>query len=684
MKRSDDLILGFSFFWILALLVMPLPAGLLDVMLALSLTLGLLVLLVALFTEKPLDFSVFPALLLILTLFRLGLNVASTRLILTRGNEGSGAAGNVIQAFGDIVVGGNYLVGVILFAIFVTINFIVIAKGSGRIAEVAARFTLDAMPGKQMAIDADLNQGVIDDAEARTRRREIQREADFHGAMDGASKFVKGDAIAGLVIMAINILGGLAVGVLQGGLPLGEAVETYTLLTVGDGLVGQIPALVVSTAAGIVVARTAEEEPLSGELRSQMIFQPRALYGVSAMLGALALTPGLPFFPFALMAGASGGLGAWVSGREEEAKKPEPEPAAEPPNPEEEVREALVLDELELEVGYGLLPLVVEDQGGELLGRIRATRKKLAQDLGFVIPLVHVRDNLELEPSAYRVLLRGNALATSRVPPGRLLALRPSPDAPEVPGIETRDAAFDMPAVWIQPRDRDLAESHGYAVVDGATAIATHLAELIREHAPELLTRHQVKELLDSFGERAPKVVEEIVPNIVSVSLLHRTLRALLEEGVSVRDLGSILETLAEYAPRLEDPDLLTDLVRERLSRTIVRDLIDEAGSLRVLTLEPAVEEQLKNGVQRTQSGAFLSVDPKTLDRLLNGVEQKLRGPELEPGGRPVLLISQNLRAPLRQVLSRIRPRLSVLSHNELPPEVKVVAVGQLGLAGAH
>ncbi len=684
MKRSDDLILGFSFFWILALLVMPLPAGLLDVMLALSLTLGLLVLLVALFTEKPLDFSVFPALLLILTLFRLGLNVASTRLILTRGNEGSGAAGNVIQAFGDIVVGGNYLVGVILFAIFVTINFIVIAKGSGRIAEVAARFTLDAMPGKQMAIDADLNQGVIDDAEARTRRREIQREADFHGAMDGASKFVKGDAIAGLVIMAINILGGLAVGVLQGGLPLGEAVETYTLLTVGDGLVGQIPALVVSTAAGIVVARTAEEEPLSGELRSQMIFQPRALYGVSAMLCALALTPGLPFFPFALMAGASGGLGAWVSGREDEAKAPEPEPAAEPPNPEEEVREALVLDELELEVGYGLLPLVVEDQGGELLGRIRATRKKLAQDLGFVIPLVHVRDNLELEPSAYRVLLRGNALATSRVPPGRLLALRPSPDAPEVPGIETRDAAFDMPAVWIQPRDRDLAESHGYAVVDGATAIATHLAELIREHAPELLTRHQVKELLDSFGERAPKVVEEIVPNIVSVSLLHRTLRALLEEGVSVRDLGSILETLAEYAPRLEDPDLLTDLVRERLSRTIVRDLIDEAGSLRVLTLEPAVEEQLKNGVQRTQSGAFLSVDPKTLDRLLNGVEQKLRGPELEPGGRPVLLISQNLRAPLRQVLSRIRPRLSVLSHNELPPEVKVVAVGQLGLAGAH
>ena len=680
--RGDEMVLAGTFFWIFALLIVPLPAPVLDLLLSFSLTVALLVLLVALYTERPLEFSVFPSLLLIATLLRLGLNVASTRLILVRGAEGPHAAGQVIEAFGDITVGGNYLVGIILFLIFVTINFVVIAKGSGRIAEVAARFTLDAMPGKQMAIDADLNQGVIDDAEARQRRKDVQREADFYGAMDGASKFVKGDAIAGLLIMAVNILGGFAVGVFQAGMPVGEAVETYTVLTVGDGLVGQVPALVVSTAAGVVVSRAASGASLASELNTQILLQPRALSIASGMLGALALVPGLPFVPFAALACGTGGLAVWLRGRSPDTPA-EPEPAAaEAPTPEEELRGALSLDELELEIGYGLIPLVDPSRGGELLARIRATRKQLASELGFVIPLVHVRDNLQLEPGGYAILVRGNRVAASQVPPGRSLALQPAGEAEEIPGIQTRDPAFGLPARWIQERDRERAAAAGYAVVDAPTALATHLAEVIRAHAAELLTRQQVRELLDGFAAGAPKVVEEIVPSVVPISVLHRTLRSLLSEGVSIRDFGAILETLAEYAQKIQDPDLLTDLVRERLARTVTRPYVDEKGTLRVLHLEPGVEEQLRGGVQRTEGGSFLAVDAQTLDRLVRSIEAGV--PADAEGKGPVLLTSQPIRAPLRALLSRVAPRLAVLSHNDLPPDVTVVAAGRVGLADAR
>ncbi len=682
--RRSEALLALAFFWILALLVVPLPSSALDLLLSFSLTVSLLVMLVALYTDRPLEFSVFPSLLLMITLLRLGLNVASTRLILLHGSEGSQAAGRVIQAFGDITVGGNYLVGIIVFLIFVVINFVVIAKGSGRIAEVAARFTLDAMPGKQMAIDADLNQGVIDDAEARTRRSEIQREADFYGAMDGASKFVKGDAIASLLILAVNILGGFAVGVLQAGMPVGEAVETYTILTVGDGLVGQVPALVVSTAAGVVVSRAAGGAPLADELRTQVVLQPRALGIVAGMLGSLALVPGLPFVPFAALAGGAGGLAAWLR-RERPDEPAEPsEPAAPVPSPEEEIRGALALDELELEIGYGLIPLVDAARGGELLARVRATRKQLATELGFVIPLVHIRDNLQLEPGAYAILVRGNRVATGQIPPGRALALQPSPDAPEVPGIVTRDPAFGLPARWIQERDRERAVAAGYAVVDAPAALATHLAEAIRGHAAELLSRQQVGELLEAFSAQAPKVVEEIVPAIVPLSTLHRTLRSLLSEGVSIRDLGSILETLAEYAQRIQDPDLLTDLVRERLGRTVTRPYVDAEGGLRVIHLDPNVEEQLRGGVQRTEGGSFLAVDAGVLDRLVRGIENGVGATASADGKPPVLLTSQTLRAPLRGLLARVVPRLAVLSHNELPPDVKVIAAGRVGLADAR
>jgi flagellar biosynthesis protein FlhA len=675
-----EIVLGATLMWILALMIVPLPAALLDVLLALSFTLSLLILLLALYTERPLDFSVFPSLLLIVTLLRLGLNVASTRLILTHGPTGHDAAGRVIEAFANITIGGNFAVGIILFLIFVTINFVVIAKGSGRIAEVAARFTLDSMPGKQMAIDADLNQCLLDEAEAKQRRRDLQREADFYGAMDGASKFVRGDAIAALVIVGVNIVGGLAIGVLQAGMPIGEALETFTSLTVGEGLVAQVPALVVSTAAGIVVSRAAGGQALGAELHAQMLLQPRALAGTSALLGAIALTPGFPFLPFGLLAAGAGTLAWWSrNGPEVEAPAVAPAPA---PSPESEIKSAIALDELELEIGYGLIPLVDAARGGDLPARIRATRKQLASELGFVVPLIHIRDNLSLDPSEYAVSVRGNRVASARVPPGRLLAIASEGSAREqVPGIVVRDPAFGLPAVWIQPRDRSAAEAKGFTVVDPAAAIATHLAEVVRQYAAELLTRRQVRELLDAYAEQAPKVVEEIVPGIVPLATLHRTLRALLAEGVSIRDLAAVLETLAEYAPKVQQPDLLTDLVRERLSRTVTRPHLGSGGELSVVTLDPALEQQLQQGVQHTQSGSFLAVEPALLDRLLRGIQTSLGG-SAQGGG--VLLSGQSIRAPLRQLLARVLPRVVVLSHNELPPDVRVVARGEVRLGDAH
>ena len=677
-SQYEEWALGAALFWILALLVVPLPAVFLDVMLAISLTLALVILLVSLYTERPLDFSVFPSLLLIVTLLRLGLNVASTRLILLKGAEGKQAAGHVIEAFADIAIGGSYVVGIILFLIFVTINFVVISKGSGRIAEVAARFMLDSMPGKQMAIDADLNQGVIDDVEAKKRRTSLQQEADFYGAMDGASKFVKGDAIAGLLIVAVNIVGGLAIGVFQAGMPISDAAMTYTALTVGDGLVGQVPALVVSTAAGIVVSRAAAGRPLGQELRGQLFSQPRALTGTAFMLGALALAPGFPFAPFAGLAAVTGALARFGGGRPDPKRElTEPEPAAPPPAPDP--GEALALDEVELEIGYGLIPLVSADRGGDLPARIRALREQLATQLGFVVPLVHIRDNLALESSEYALAIRGNRIASGRVPPGRQLAVSTDANPPSLPGIATRDPAFGLPAVWIQERDRQAAETAGYTVVDASSAIATHLSETIRAHAPELLTRHQVREILDRYAERAPKVVEEIVPAIVSLSVLHRTLRALLESNISIRDIGAILETLAEYAPRIEDNDLLTDLVRERLSRTLVQPHLDTDGTLRVFTLDPELEQSLTSAVQRTPTGSYLAIEPGPLDALLRGVQSAVTGSAPAAGDRgPVLISGQAIRAPLQRLLSRAISRLAVLSHNELPPDVKLVAIGQV------
>jgi len=679
-------LLGAAFFFILALLIVPLPAPVLDLFLSLSLTLGLLVLLLALFVERPLDFSVFPSLLLIMTLMRLGLNVGSTRLILLKGNEGSDAAGAVIRAFGEFTVGGNYAIGIVIFLIFVIINMVVITKGAGRIAEVAARFTLDAMPGKQMAIDADLNQGVIDDAEARRRRVAVQRESDFYGAMDGASKFVKGDAIAGIVIMLINLVGGLAVGIFQEGMPLVEAAQTYTTLTVGDGLVSQVPALVVSAAAGVIVSRAGAGESLATELQDQVIFQPKALGMVSGMLGVMAVVPGLPFGPFAVLSLGAGVMAATLKPKPATSDA-EPETTSVPaPTEEEKIREALTLDDLELEIGYGLIPLVDEKRGGELLSRIRATRRQLAAELGFIVPLIHIRDNLDLAAAAYSIRVRGEEVASGEIPPNRALAIAPGSDAEEIPGAPTQDPAFGLPARWIEDRHRDRAAEAGYAVVDGSTALSTHLSETVRRHAPELLTRKRVQDLLDQVSEDGSKRSEDIVPGVVSLSLLHRTLRSLLAERVSIRDLSTILDTLAEHAGKIQDPDLLVDLVRERLGRSITRPYLEPDGKLPVITLAPELEEQLRGVVQRSESGSFLAVDPMTLDRLVRAVQKAVEA--LGLGGDdlgPVLLATQSIRSPLRQIVSRFLPRVAVLSHGELPGGVQVVSMGTVRLeADAH
>lgn len=680
---SSETLLAGALFWILAMMVMPLPPVVLDLLVSVSFTLALLVLLVAIYAERPLDFSVFPSLLLLVTLLRLGLNVASTRLILLHGADGPSAAGQVIHAFGEFTVGGNYVVGFVVFTIFLVINFVVITKGAGRIAEVAARFTLDALPGKQMAVDADLGHGVIDDQTARRRRADLQREADFYGAMDGASKFVRGDAIAGLLILVVNVLGGLGIGVLQQGMPLADAAITYTILTVGDGLVSQIPALVVSTAAGVVVTRAAGGAPLATELREQFVLQAQPLGLAAGMLGMLALAPGLPFLPFAALAGGTGALAWRVRGRAgaRAPALPDEAPAATPVDPEARVREALGVDELELELGYQLVPLADPARGGELLGRIKALRQQLAGELGFVVPLVHVRDNVQLAPDQYGIRLRGNSVASGVLPAGRWLALAPPGDAPPVPGDATRDPAFGLPALWVRARDRERAAAAGYAVVDPATALATHLAEVIRGHASDLLARRQVRELLDRLAESAPKVVDEIVPAIVPVAILHRTLRQLLAERVSIRDLETILEVLAEHTGRVQDPDQLTDLVRQRLGRTITHPHLDPQGVLHVWTLAPALDERLRGAVQRTDQGAFLSLDAPTLERLVAGLERVLGGGGRERGA--VLLASPTLRAPLRQIVARLDARAAVISHNELPLELRIVADGVVELADA-
>src|SRR5690554_215909 len=673
---------------VLSMMVLPLPPFALDLFFTFNISLAVMVLLVAMYTKKPLDFSIFPTVLLVTTLLRLALNVASTRIVLLEGHSSPDAAGKVIEAFGHFLVGGNTAIGLVVFGILVLINFVVITKGAGRIAEVSARFALDAMPGKQMAIDADLNAGLINEDEAKRRRKEVSQQSDFFGAMDGASKFVRGDAIAGILILLINIIGGLFVGMMQHDLPLGQAVETYTLLTIGDGLVAQIPALIISVAAGLVVSRVGDEGDIGGQVIEQVFSNPRVLMLTAGIIGVLGLIPGMPYLVFILIAGAFFAL-AWQRPQAQAAAAAEVEgrPArqVEAEQVAAEAQEASwgdvqPVDVLGLEVGYRLIPLVDRDQDGELLRRIRGLRKKFAQEVGFLPASVHIRDNLELKPNAYRILLKGVEIGGGEAWPGQYLAINPGQVSGPLAGRETRDPAFDLPAYWIESPQREQAHALNYTVVDASTVIATHLNHLLLAHAAELFGRQEAQQLLDHIAHDSPKLVEDLVPGQLMLPVVQRVLQYLLEEGVNIRDMRSIIEVLAEHAPRTQDPMELTSRVREVLGRSIIQSLFPGNAVVQVIALEPTLERILTQALGSGGEGG--AIEPGLADTLLTQTAEAAQRME-ELGTPPVLLVAPQLRWLLSRFLRRSVPTLKVVANTEVPESRTVQVSSMVGGAAA-
>ncbi len=684
-SKNSDLVMAFGLMAILAVMIIPMPRFLLDILLSIEISLSIILLLTSVYATKALDFSIFPSLLLITTLFRLSLNVATTRMILLHGaEEGTAAAGEVIRSFGEFVVGGNYAVGVVIFVILVIINFIVITKGAGRVAEVAARFTLDAMPGKQMSIDADLNAGLINEEEARRRRSEIAREADFYGAMDGSSKFVRGDAIAGIMIVIVNVVGGIIIGTLQKGMELGTAASTFTLLTIGDGLVTQIPALIVSTAAGIIVTRTATSTNFSQEVSKQLLMKPQALMAAGGVMGFMAIIPGLPFLPFMTLALGLGGFSYQLQKRahDEEAAKLKKVTQEKLKPSQEKLESLLPVDLLELEVGYGLISIVDVEQNGDLLERISNIRKQFALDLGVIIPPLRIRDNLELKPGDYQVLLKGVQVGSGSLMVGSLLAMDPGNVMERISGIPTREPAFGLDALWITPRQKEEATYAGYTVVDLSTVIATHLTELVRQNIHELLGRQELQTLLDSFKQIAPKVVEDLVPSLLPLGTVLKVMKNLLKEGVSVRDLRTILEALADLAPMQKDPVVLTEGVRSALSRTITKKLVDPSGELMLITLDRSVEETIAQGIIQTDQGQQLSVDPEFVRKFVAQLNQQAADMSRETS-QAVVLCSPLIRHHLKTLIDRFIPNIVVLSHNEISPSISVKSYGTVRLSYA-
>ncbi|OPY12733.1 MAG: Flagellar biosynthesis protein FlhA [Syntrophus sp. PtaU1.Bin005] len=679
MAGSSSAMMALGVIGILMVMMIPLPTFLLDILLSLSITISIIILLMAMYVLKPLDFSIFPSVLLIVTLLRLSLNVASTRMILLHGNEGTTAAGQVIHAFGTFVVGGNYVVGFIVFAVLVLINFIVITKGSTRIAEVAARFTLDAMPGKQMSIDADLNAGLISDAEARSRRSDLEKETNFYGAMDGASKFVRGDAVAGIVITLINVIGGLIVGVMQKGMPAMDAARNYTLLTVGDGLVTQIPALIVSTAAGMLVTRSAASSDLGEELRHQLKVQPKAIATAASIILVFALIPGMPKISFLLVSALIGYL-AYTFYRSAETSQ-ESDDDLLPAVPAEEEPEDLLtpLDLLALEVGYGLIPLVDTNQGGELLGRIKTMRKQLALELGFIVPSIHIRDNLQLNANHYSFILKGVEIARGELMLGHFMAIKTDDQNVKIKGIETKEPAFGLPAVWISDREKESVTSRGYVVVDSPTVITTHLMEIIKTHADELMGRKEVQALVENLSKSYPKVIDDLVPKTVPYGILQKVIQRLLKERVSIRDLYTIVETLADYVPMTKNVDLLTGYVRQALARTITRQYLDQNGGLTVLMLSPDIEDTISQAVQHTEHESYINPDPVMIRKLVNNV-QKLISPFTTKGLQPIILCSPSIRIHLRNIMDKFFPNIVVIAHNEVMRETSIKSLGMVEL----
>jgi flagellar biosynthesis protein FlhA len=678
--KHPDILMSLGVVGVIMLMILPLPRFFLDLLLAFNITLSVIILLVGLQVRRPIEFSAFPSILLIVTLFRLSLNIASTRLILLHGNEGAAAAGEVIRAFGNFVVGGNYTVGLVVFSILVVINFVVVTKGAGRVAEVAARFTLDAMPGKQMSIDADLNAGLINETEARRRRREISEEADFYGSMDGASKFVRGDAVAAIIIVLVNIIGGLTIGILQQGMSPGVAAQTYTLLTVGEGLVAQIPALFISTAAGIVVTRAAADADLGGQITRQMLFSPKAIGTAAGILLALGVVPGLPHLAFLGL----GGIAAWFAYRlSREAKAPhESAPVPTVPQAENATPPLVPLDLMEVQVGYGLIGLVEGKHGTALLDRIKGLRKQFAETMGFLLPPIHIRDNLQLRPNEYAVMLKGVELTKADVLPSHVLAIDPgTAQRGLIQGVATKEPAFGLPALWVPEATREQAQLAGYTVVDASSAIATHLSEIIKRHGHELLGRQEVQSLLDELAKVHPKLVEELIPTLLPLGTVVRVLGNLLREGIPIRDLRSIIEALADHAGVTKDSELLTEMARQALGRTIIRQYQAPDGSLPVITLDPRLDRSLSEQAAAVPQGGMLNLDPGLSHTLLAAMKQTVERVAAR-GHQPVLLCSPVLRRHIRRLTDRILHTVPVVGFNELDSMVRLQSLDTIRLEG--
>ena len=664
----------------LAMVVVPLPPIALDMLFTFNITFALIVVLVAVYALRPLDFAVFPTILLVATLLRLALNIASTRIVLLEGHTGTAAAGKVIEAFGEFVIGGNYAVGLVVFAILVIINFVVVTKGAGRVSEVSARFTLDAMPGKQMAIDADLNAGLCTQDEARERRTEVAREADFYGSMDGASKFVRGDAIAGILILLINIIGGLSIGIFQHDLEVNTAVTNYTLLTIGDGLVAQIPSLVLSTATAIIVTRVSNSEAMSSQVSTQMLDDPRALIVAASIMAILGVIPGMPNIAFLLMAAIAGILAFYLSQKRQRAAAEVVEPEVVEPTPQQRELswdDVQAVDVIGLEIGYGLIPMVDTNQGGELMNRIKGVRKKLTQELGFLVQPVHIRDNLELSPNVYRLSLLGVPMGEAEIQPGKDLAINPGTVYGALEGTRTKDPAFGLEAYWIDPAQRDHAQTLGYTVVDSSTVVATHLSQMLQDNAHELFGHDEAEQLLESLKRASPKLVENLTPKPLELSVIVKVLQNLLQEQIPIRDIRSIAETLAEFGSRSQDADVLSAQVRVSLGRQIVQGIYGMASELTVMSLHPSLEQILLQSVQG-QDGRAMAFEPGMTQMLISSLRKEADS-RMANGEPAVLLVSQVLRGLIARMVRHAIPGVHVLCYEEIPDDRQIRMVASIG-----
>ncbi len=685
--KNSDIILALMFFMVIILMVLPITTWMLDIFLTLSISFSIVVLLISIYVLRPLEFSTFPTILLFSTVFRLSLEIAATRLILLYGYKGTDAAGIVIQSFGSFIVGGNYAVGIVIFIIFIVINFLVVTKGAGRVAEVAARFTLDAMPGKQMSIDAELNSGLINDQEARQKRSDIIKEADFYGSMDGASKFVRGDVIAAIVIIVINIIAGLLIGIFQHHLSLAKAADYYTLLTVGEGLVAQIPALIVSTASGIIITRASRETNLSKEFSKQFSSYPRALYTAAGILLFFGIIPGLPHWPFILLS-IIVAVTAFLISKENNRKKMDIDKKAVEEKktvPESQIIESVMqVDMMELEVGYGLISYVDSSRNGELLERIKGLRKQIAADLGMIVPPIHIKDNLALKPNEYVILIKGIEVSRFEIMPAKFLAMNPGNATENIPGTVTKEPAFNLPALWIDESEKQKAQLAGWTVVEIPAVIATHIVEIIKQNAAELLTRQDTQKLLDILSAKYPKVVDELIPNVLSLSTVQKILENLLSEGIPIKDMLTIIETLHDYGSNIKDPLLLTEYVRSALKRTITKAILDQDGSVKVITLGKNFESTMLNEYKKAKElGVYSAIEQPVYQKIIGVVKDQVKK-ALDGGHTPVILTSPAIRLFVKNILKDIIPGIVVISSAEIAPNIKLQSIGNMEIDYAN